>query len=46
MMQVRSASEWIVDKLISSQETMTKFVVLAHHKTVLDRLQEARARPY
>ncbi|CAM9157600.1 unnamed protein product, partial [Laminaria digitata] len=44
--KVKSASEWIVDKLISSQETMTKFVVLAHHKTVLDRLQEARAKPY
>lgn len=39
--QVKSASEWVVDKLVSSQETLTKFVVFAHHKTVLDLLQEA-----
>eukprot|EP00752_Nemacystus_decipiens_P010050 g8960.t1 len=39
--KVKSASEWVVDKLISSQETLTKFVVFAHHKTVLDLLQEA-----
>ena len=38
---MKSASEWVVDKLISSQETLTKFVVFAHHKTVLDLLQEA-----
>ena len=44
--QVKSASEWVVDKLISSQETLTKFVVFAHHKTVLDLLQEVnRAIP-
>lgn len=29
-----------MDKLVSSQETLTKFVVFAHHKTVLDLLQE------
>lgn len=39
--QVKSASEWVVDKLAASQETLAKFVVFAHHKTVLDRLQEA-----
>lgn len=39
--QVKSASEWVVDKLMASQETLTKFVVFAHHKTILDRLQEA-----
>ncbi|CAM9093811.1 unnamed protein product, partial [Hapterophycus canaliculatus] len=39
--KVKSASEWVVDKLAASQETLAKFVVFAHHKTVLDRLQEA-----
>lgn len=40
--QVKSASEWVVDKLHASEETKTKFVVFAHHKVVLDRLQEVR----
>ncbi|CAM9141262.1 unnamed protein product, partial [Sphacelaria rigidula] len=39
--KVRSASEWIVDKLSASEETNTKVVVFAHHKIVLDRLQES-----
>lgn len=32
-----------MDKLKASEETLTKFVVFAHHKTVLDRLQAASA---
>lgn len=44
LVQVRSASEWIVDKLFASEETKTKFVVFAHHKIVIDRLQEASTR--
>lgn len=41
--KVKSASEWVVDKLNASAETLTKFVVFAHHRSVLDRLQEVRS---
>ncbi|CAM9154072.1 unnamed protein product, partial [Choristocarpus tenellus] len=39
--KVRSAADWVVDKLESSAETKTKFVVYAHHLDVLDALQAA-----
>ncbi|CAM9206983.1 unnamed protein product, partial [Phaeothamnion confervicola] len=46
LQKVAAAAEWLLDKLLASEETGTKFVVYAHHSDVLDAIQVRKAKGF